>query len=585
MNFSPDFIEKVKDANNIATTVGRYLPLKQKGRDFWACCPFHHEKTPSFSVSEQNGFYHCFGCGVSGNVIGFIQHVENLNFPDAIEHLARLANIELPKVSATPEQLQQYKAREKAFEIVEKTLVFYKKNMNEVAKKYLVGRGLNDELIAKFDIGKSPDWDKTIVFLKQEGFSEQDILDSGVAAKNDRGKLYDAMAGRITFPIFDLMGRCIGFTGRVMPADDNGNVAKYRNTAQTAIFDKGKIVYGANVLNTFLRTNKLDKLIMVEGNVDVISLVAAGFSGTIASMGTAFTDFHAKAIKRFARHTDNQVYLCFDGDKAGRTATIKALEIMDGHDLFVRVIALPDDVDPDSFVRQNGKTKFRDLIESARPSVDYRLDVLESQIDMKDNIGKKRFLDGAKDVLSRIRDGAEREMYIPRVSEKSGLDQSVVKKMLGKESTASATIPKAQKKPTVPIDADKGKSYMRAVNFVVASRIHGKKYASEKLEFDIGIPIFDKIIDMKICDVLDLPENEKSEIDHLFGYKFDMDEMGLENNYKNSVEFLITYNSKKRIDELNKLATVAASEGKADDMRKYLAESQELQRRIKKCHC
>jgi len=488
-----DFIQKVKESNNIVAVAAKYLPVKQKGRGHWACCPFHHEKTPSFSLNEQNQFYHCFGCGVSGNVISLVQHLENVDFVGAIEILAKNANLKMPELQSTPEQIERQRKRTRMYEIVEAARGFYVESINDTAKKYLHGRGVNDELIEKFNIGQSPDWDTIVKYLKNKGYTEAEGIEAGVLAKSQKGRVYDAMGERIVFSIFDLMGRCIGFTGRILPEKDNGEVAKYRNTAETWIFNKGEIVYGADVLKLYLRHNKVENLIVVEGNVDVISMVAAGFDNTLACMGTAFTEFHAKALKRFC----DQIYMCFDGDKAGRAATLRALDILEREQLFVRVISLPTDTDPDSFIRKNGRQAFKDLMADAKPLTEYRTTALRE----------------------------------------AGMWEEKIQATTGHKPTPAPETPTPPKPPREPDTA-----YTRALNFVTAAKLHRKDYADKPLEFEIEIP------DKKIADFTD-EDFEKYGI--YVGYDFNIDNEA--KYYQDCVRYLLKEHLKKKRDETTDL--------------------------------
>ena len=422
-----DFIERVKNANNIVDVAAGYLPVKQKGRQYWACCPFHHEKTPSFAISEDNQFFHCFGCGASGNVFKLVMQLENCDFVKSVEILAKKAGLKMPEISADPAQIEHAKKQQRLRDIVECAREFYCTSLNENALAYLHGRGITDEIIGKFNIGQSPNWDGVVTHLKSKGYTDNEMVEAGVAAKSDKGRVYDAMATRIVFSIFDLYGNCIGFTGRILPANDNGEVAKYRNTADTTIFNKGHIVYGGDVLKKYMRTAHIESLIVVEGNVDVITLVSAGFNNTVACMGTAMTPFHAESFARFAK----DVYLCLDGDNAGRKATLRSIEVIDKYNrdqiergkdpLMVRVISLPTDIDPDGFVKQNGKAAFEKLYETARPSIDYKLDILAEQSNLNDNIGKTKYLKSAVEILKTLMTKIEIELYVPKVARTAGV--------------------------------------------------------------------------------------------------------------------------------------------------------------------
>lgn len=453
-----EFIEQVKNASNIVTVAGRYLPLVKKGRDYWACCPFHHEKTPSFAISEERQFFHCYGCKESGNVIKLVQHMENIEFLPAVELLAKWANIPMPAVEADPAQIENAKRRAKLLEILDEARQWYISKLDDNAKKYLHGRGISDELVREFNIGFCPDWNGCIDHLRKKGFAERDMLDAGVVKKSPKNnRIYDAMAERIVFSIFDHYGNCIGFTGRVQPAKDNGEIAKYLNTAQTDVFDKGKIVYGGDVLKKYMRTTHIENLIVVEGNVDAITLVANGFPNTVATMGTAMTQYHIKVFPRFS----HEIYLCYDGDTAGRKATMRALEIFRANDptLSVRVIELPADTDPDSFVRKNGAAAFKKLFDTARPSVDYRLDKLAEGSKLGDNIGKAKYLKDAVAVLKEV-DKIELELYAPKVAKTAGVSKESILREVG----VKVAVPKAAPPKPLPAHDDALKKALRYVD-------------------------------------------------------------------------------------------------------------------------
>jgi DNA primase len=483
MLFPNDFIEKVKNANNIVDVASSYLPVKQKGRQYWACCPFHHEKTPSFAIYEDTQSFHCFGCKESGNVFKFVRQMENCDFGHAVELLAKRAGLKLPDVSADPKQIEDTRKKQKTLEIIEHARDFYFAHLGREATEYLHKRGVTDELIKTFNIGQSPDWVGIITHLKTKGFTENELLAAGIIAKNDKGHIYDAMGERIVFSINDLYGNCIGFTGRIMPAKDNGEVAKYRNTAQTAVFDKGHIVYGGDVLKKYMRQNHINEVIVVEGNVDVITLVGAGFNNTVACMGTALTPFHVRELGRMA----GDIYLCFDGDAAGRKATLRAIEIFQNEKSAkgeipvkipdVRIITMPAGIDPDGFVRQNGKRAFQELFDAAKPMIDYKLDELAASIKMDDNIGKARYLNVATEILKGIKP-LEVELYAPKVAQKAGVAVDAILRAVGLKTGKRAVI-------TNTIPTEKGtNAFQKASELVAASKIHNQPWAKDNLDFE-----------------------------------------------------------------------------------------------------
>jgi DNA primase len=544
MTYSQEFIDTVKNASNIVAVASRYMPLKQKGRQWWACCPFHHEKTASFAIDENAGFYHCFGCKESGNVFKLVEKLESVNFIEAVELLAKWANIKLPEQQNTPEAIAAARARQNVLEILDEARNFYKSNLTEEGKKYLFGRGITTEIIEMFNIGQSPDWDSLIKYFRAKGYTDGDLLNAGVASKNDKGRLYDAMAERIVFSIFDLYGNCIGFTGRVQPQKDNGAVAKYRNTAQTMVFDKGKICYGGDVLKKHMRTANIEGLIVVEGNVDCITLVANGFPNTVACMGTALTVFHAKAFKRFSP----DIYLCLDGDTAGRKATIRAMDILrDEPDLNVRVISLPDGVDPDGFVRKNGAEAFKELVRRAVPFIDFKLDTLAAECKLDDNIGKAKYLKAAIEFLqTTIKDKIEVELYAPKVAGYAGVTgESVVSAVLNKSAPPKS--PPAETQAIKPPTQDN--KYKKAYDFVCASILNKKKWVESDKEFLFKID-FD-------------PDDTK-----LIGYGFFGTNAELEKQYADSICLLETLHFERLLSAAIKNGDISGTQEYQNEINK-----------------
>jgi len=465
-----EFIEQVKLSNNIVNVASRYMTVKSKGRTHWGICPFHHEKTPSFAINESQQFYKCFGCGQAGNVIGLVKQLESTDFLGAIELLAKWANLDMPQVKSDPNYAERKNKKERILKILDEAKDFYCKNLytdkNKEKLEYLYGRGIDDELIKTFNIGASTDWDEVINHLRKKGHKDADILDSGVGAKSDKsGKIYDAMAERITFAIFDVYGSCIGFTGRTM---SNDVMPKYRNTSQTMVFDKSNIVYGVDVLKKNKLSNIVDKLIVVEGNVDVIALVGAGFYNTVACMGTAMTAFHAKIFKRFS----SNIYLCFDTDEAGKKAALRSVDILDKEGASVRVITLPDNYDPDSFVQKHGKDEFKKLIDEARPLIDYKLDTMKSNFNLKDKLGRAEYLESAVEILKPLDKSSEIEIYLPKVARDASVSidaiRSDIRKAIHKPKNQTDT---TQNTLQISRTTDK---YAKSMEEVMAYMLHSK---------------------------------------------------------------------------------------------------------------
>jgi DNA primase len=494
-------------------------------------------------------YYHCFGCGVSGDVITLVQQLESMDFYGALEVLAKGCGMEMPAVTHDPEYASKAKHKQRVLAALELAREFYCKNLSGANLEYLHGRGITDELVKLFNIGASVSWDGVIKHLKGKGFTEDEMIASGVAVRNDKGNLYDAMGNRITFAIFNLYGDCIGFTGRTMSNDKE--IAKYKNTSQTIVFDKGSVVYGVDVLKRNKQANFIDRLIVVEGNVDVISLVGAGFPNTVACMGTALTGFHARVFKRFT----DRIYVCFDGDDAGKKATLRGLDILSAENLDVRVVTIPGGLDPDDYIRKNGKAGFEVLLDEALPLIDYKLGALLWDNPLRDNLDKTKYLKAAVEVLKPLASSAELELYIPRVAEVAGVSFDAVARAVGKtegkvKRVVSVTAP--------PVQVGGVTAFGKAISFVVASVIHNKEYVDFGDLEDVSIEhnLYKTLIELvrkkkgwkASCIFDEFDETEVKQLDHLINYEFE-DGDGLE-KWRDCVKQLTQADIQRQIDDL-----------------------------------
>ena len=321
--FNSDFIEKLKSRCDIVDVASRYLKLEKRGNNFWACCPFHHEKTPSFTINGREQFYYCFGCKKSGDVINFIMEIESLDFSDAVKLLAERAGIPLPEIKIDDEKVKEQKRyKERLLSLLKDAAKFYaanlKKDQAEKHIEYILKRGIKTEFVAKFGIGASLDYSSLPAHLKSLGYSDKEMTDSGAVGVKD-GRLYDSLGGRLIIPVIDQFGNVVAFCGRIIEKKEN--VGKYVNTRETAVFSKGKTLFNLNNLKKLKNDSGLDSIIIVEGHMDVVSLVQGGFDNVVASMGTSLTKDQARIIKRYA----SKVFISYDGDFAGQKAAIRGL--------------------------------------------------------------------------------------------------------------------------------------------------------------------------------------------------------------------------------------------------------------------
>ncbi len=428
--YSDNFIEELKFSVDIVDIVSDYLELKSAGNRFKGLCPFHNEKTPSFFVNPDNNFYHCFGCGAGGDVINFVMEIENITFTEAIKILAEKAGIQLPNLSDRERKL--YQEREQLFEINKTAARFYNYLLLETelgadSLKYLKNRGFTEDDIDHFQLGYAPDeWKAVLSFLNKREYSLDMIHKAGLISKGKNNSFYDRFRNRIIFPIFNTRGEVIAFGGRVLTDSEQG--AKYLNSPETAIFSKKKNLYGLNRAKKYIREEQ--RCIIMEGYTDVIQAHKRGIKNAVASLGTAFTDDQAKLIKRYA----DQALIAYDSDTAGNKATLRGLEILNNHDIDVKVITLPEGSDPDDILRENNLELFNEYIDSAESLVDFKIDMIIKGRNLNDPGVKIKTLKEAAELISGIDNEVEKEIYIERTSQKMNFDKDVLNKEIKMQS-------------------------------------------------------------------------------------------------------------------------------------------------------
>lgn len=406
-----DFIDEVRSKNDIVDVASKYLTLNRRGGNFWACCPFHNEKTPSFSIKQDAQFYKCFGCGESGNVITLVMKMENVDFLTAVEMLAKNAGLEMPTDVDNAEMQKRKRERDRVYQILRATTDFYHNNLlnnhNTEQYKYLRTRGINDEMISKFQIGASLDYDSLPKHLKKLGFSYEDMTKAGVIGTSDNGRVYDFYGRRLMFPIFNGFGDVVAFSGRSV--EQNVEHTKYKNTPQTIVFNKSEIMFGFNFVRDLKKQNNmLDTIVIVEGHIDVIACHQAGITNTIGCMGTALTSQHTRKIKQLVEN----VILCLDGDSAGANATYKAIDVLKEGGLNVKVVRLVGAKDPDEFIKKYGKEKFLDVLSSAIDCVDFVLNDSAKKYDLNNNADRTKYIQESLNYISKFSTPAEKEVYL-----------------------------------------------------------------------------------------------------------------------------------------------------------------------------
>ena len=424
MYFSEELIEEIRQRNDIVDVISGYVKLQKKGSSYFGLCPFHNEKSPSFSVSRQKQMYYCFGCGAGGNVITFIMEYENYTFAEAVRLLAERAGVDVPEVEYSKEAKQKADLKATLLEINKLAAkYFYAQLKTEHAKHahtYLTKRGLSEETITAFGLGYSNKYsDDLYKYLKTKGYSDELLVKAGLISASEKG-VYDKFWNRVMFPIMDANNRVIGFGGRVMGEGE----PKYLNSPETEIFDKSRNLYGLNRA----RTSRKSYFLICEGYMDVIALHQAGFTNAVASLGTAFTPGHAALIKRYV----NEVYLTFDSDGAGTKAALRALPILKEAGITAKIIRMDPYKDPDEFIKNLGAEAFEERINKARNGFLFSLEVLERDYDMNSPEGKTGFFNEAARRLTEFEEEIERNNYIEAVAEKYHISIESLRKLVAK---------------------------------------------------------------------------------------------------------------------------------------------------------
>lgn len=485
--FTPEFLEELKYKCDIVEVISQYVPLQKKGGRYFGCCPFHNEKTPSFCVN--NGWYHCFGCGATGDVVKFVMEMESVSFYDAVKILADKVRLQLPEVKLDPQYAQKKEHGDVLKQLMRDAARYYRNNLldekkGKDAREYLHNRGLDDEIAKRYGLGLSLDNESMVGYMRRKGYSLKDLEECGLVGNAQRP--YDAFANRIIVPIMDSMSNVIAFGGRIYHGEKD--VAKYKNSTNTTLFDKGRTIYGINFIKRDKKMNGVayKELILVEGYMDVISLGASGIKNVVACMGTALTDGQARELSRM---TEN-LYVCYDGDGAGKKATIRNVDILSKFVQNVRVISLDEGKDPDETVREGGAEAFLKKQKEALPVIEYKLKLCADANDLGSVNGRAKYVQSALKVLKTIDNRAEREVYMDVVSKMSGVSVATLTDEAGMIRPVKIEQPKEN-------DEEKIAKNLRASRFVLNRIVKGEKYVdlskikTEWLENDLHRQVFE----------------------------------------------------------------------------------------------
>lgn len=417
MAFPQSFMDELTARNPIEDVVSEYVALTRKGPNRFGLCPFHNEKTASFSVAPEKGIYYCFGCHKGGGVVNFVMEVENLDFPDAVRFLAKRSGLEIPEDDTNRSNL---KKQERLIALCKDAARFFHEQLYTKsavdAQNYVIKRGLSKNTVTRFGIGYAPSgYNSLMDAMIAKGYQKQEILDAGLAVKNDKGNIYDKFRNRLMFPIIDVRGNVIGFGGRVL---DDGK-PKYLNSPETSIFNKRRNLFAMNIA----KKTRQGRLILCEGYMDAITMHQYGFDCAVASLGTALTEEQVNLISKYT----NQVVLTYDADEAGQNATRRAIPMLEKAGIQVKILKVREAKDPDEFLKKFGADRFRLLLDGSQNQAEYRLTSLQSKYDLKNDEQRVEFLKKAAQEISLLHSSVEREIYGARAAEAAGITSEAMK--------------------------------------------------------------------------------------------------------------------------------------------------------------
>ncbi len=427
--YSDEIIEEVRQTNDIVDIISQYVHLKRSGRNYFGLCPFHNEKSPSFSVSPDKQIFHCFGCGVGGNVYTFLTKIEGINFVEAIQTLAERANIQLPTLESNGDSAKEL-LKAKVYKINEFTANYYHQNLyqasSKIAQEYIKKRKLTNETLQSFQIGFSGKFDELYQELKKQGFEETEILESGLVNKNDRGQYIDRYRNRLMFPICDARGRVIAFGGRVL--DDSK--PKYINSPENVVYSKGRNLFGLNVA----KKGNTKELLIVEGYMDVISLHQRGITNVVAPLGTALTQQQGWLLRK----STEKMILSFDSDEAGIMAKMRALDILQDMGCDIRILQMEGAKDPDEYIIKYGNSRFRNLVEKALSVIEFKVKVLKQKLNLESVNDKIKFLNEIAKLIAKVENTMEREVYIEKIAKEYDISKEAIYAEVNKLTYAGA---------------------------------------------------------------------------------------------------------------------------------------------------
>ncbi len=507
VQYTDELKEEIRSSNDIVDVISQYVTLKRSGRNFFGLCPFHKEKSPSFSVSADRQYFHCFGCHKGGDVFTFVSEIERVSFKEALELLAERARIELPTSQNAEFNKTQY-LKDRMYKINAETTIFYHerlyKPLAKIAQDYVKQRKLDNNTLKAFKIGYSGEYNELYKHLKAQGFKDEEILATGLVNKNDRGEFIDRYRKRLMFPIMDVSGKVIAFGGRKL--EQNDKIAKYINSNENLVYSKKKHLFGMNLA----KQSDSKRIILVEGYMDAISLYQRGFNNVVASLGTALTEEQGRLLRKYCE----QVIVSYDSDSAGQEAIMRGLGILEAQGCDARVLQMEGAKDPDEYVIKYGSGRFNMLIDSAISLVEFKIKMLKNKYNLENANDKIRFLKEITQILSSVENKIEREIYIDHIADEYNISREAIYAEVNKALYTGKTTEKVLTKPVVkePKSVEISPAVIKRENMIIYLLINHFRESFEQIVTHITLDDFkletNKIIFEKILESTE-EESEK----------------------------------------------------------------------------
>lgn len=589
MRYSETIIDEVRQSNDIVDVIGQYVHLKRSGRNYFGLCPFHNEKSPSFSVSPDKQIFHCFGCGVGGNVFSFISKIENMSFIEAVQNLAARANITLPTIENNVDSAKE-ELKAKVYKVNEFAAEFYHQNLYKpeakIAQEYVKKRKLSNETLKSYKIGFSGKFDELYHALLNEDFQEQEILESGLVNKNENGKYIDRYRNRLMFPICDISGRVIAFGGRVL--DDSK--PKYINSPENVVYSKGRHLFGLNVA----KKHDLKKILIVEGYMDVISLHQRGITNVVAALGTALTQSQGWLLRRNAE----QIILGFDSDGAGQNAILRSIEILQNMGCDMRILQMEGAKDPDEYVIKYGNARFQNLMDKAISLIEYKVKILKKDLNLESTSDKIKFLNEISKLISTVENNMEREVYIENIAKTYNISKEAIYAQVNKLKYSNINSEKVLEKPKVVVKIKKENinvsekikkredtilSLLLDENFNVYEIIKQNVKAEDfKYEIDrkIALKLYEEFEkgNSNINSIIDkLSEEEQNHVTAILAEDYE-----IENTEKAIDDLLKNYEKEKLLERKQEIINLRTQDLDKEEQEKLLKELNEIIYKIAK---